>query len=121
MRKILGLICLLLLVAEVGFAFESTPSYSFRSTSAYAVTTAQKSYSPHSAQAISAANYAALNAPVEEETYSPARSIRTGRPGSGGTGNIVWESPIGDIPWLLFALAAMAYVVIKKHKSRAVN
>lgn len=87
----------------------ATPSYSFKTTSSYAPTVSTSVYPVEETSGFSGPRKAKMFSWDEDvEQYDPI-------------GVVPNPLPVGDIPWLLFALAAMAYVVTKKHKSRAVN
>lgn len=117
MRKIVGII-LCLWIATASFAYdytESAASSSFSSTSAYRAS----AVAPSSFSAISAANFAALNS--EGGACYQDRALsgpRKGRPGGGATGQGKLESPVGDIPWVLLLVAALAYAVSLRLRKR---
>lgn len=118
--------------AQGGYQAASVlPSSDFRSTSAYdnrqplAVSHHSASLSG-SMQIISASNFDALNSEdgMFSETSASASSIRRGgRPGGGGgsgggaIGEYDFHSPVGNLPWMVFVLFAVAYVSWKRRKS----
>lgn len=124
MRKIIGIIVCLWVAARLfavdyqPFAY-STPATEFRSTSAYMASagtfqsTADRMGTTSSFTAISASNFQALNS--EDGASSPSAASgprRVGRPGSGsgGIGVIEDASPVGETPFILFALLAALYI-----------
>lgn len=94
----------------------STPSYSFKTTSSYAPTVSTSVYPVEETSGFSGPRKAKMFNWDDEDSFWD-----NDPEGADPIGVVPNPLPIGDIPWLLFALAAMAYVVIKKHKSRAVN
>ena len=109
------------------------PSSNFRSTSVYVSTSrtmdmsstsayASSASNGHSFNAISASNFETLNS--EGGACYRGSGVRKGRPGedefggSGGIGDYTNHSPIGDTPWILFALMAFGYVLWKKWRNR---
>ena len=115
-----------------GYAQEA-PTAVFRSTSSYSTEvptpTAMRLQRPEaigSMSAISASNFAELNS---EEGWcggtSARANIRKGRPGGGGgggggaIGEYEFHSPVGNTPWMIMALLAAAYLLVKRRKARA--
>ncbi len=134
MRRLTS-IWLFLCVAASVFAVNASPCQSspFYSTSAYiasppppaATTNVQRPIG--SVTTISASNFATLNG-EGGEFYQPAATrpqVRKGRPGGGGgdsgggaIGEYDFHSPVGNIPWIVFALMAAAYLFVKRRKIR---
>lgn len=128
MRKIIGILVCLWVAARLfavdyqPFAY-STPATEFRSTSAYTASagtfqsTADRMGTTSSFSAISASNFQALNS--EDGAFSPSAASeprRVGRPGtgSGGTGVSEPQSPVGETPFILFALLAALYIAWRR-------
>lgn len=125
MRKITGIIVVLLIslqVMAVGFepVSYSAPSTDFRSTSAY-----NGSMQPiGSMSAISAANYQALNS-EGGANYTGGNGPRRGRPqendygGRGSIGSTDFHSPVGEIPWIAMGAMLFLYVFYTKKRKNA--
>ena len=121
MRRIGLVICLLVALCANAIEYQpitySGPSSDFRSTSAYVSTHQTTGFS-----AISADNFNTLNS-EGGACYNPSPSgPRKGRPGggSGGGGGAIGEydihSPVGDVPFILFAILLVAYAVYRTRK-----
>ena len=79
-----------------------------------------------SLSSISASNFQTLNSEggacyhPTEAYNAPRRAYRPG--GSGGSGVVDTHSPVGDTPWILFALLAVGYAIfVKKRKKMQKN
>ena len=94
----------------------ATPSYSFKTTSSYAPTVSTSVYPVEETSGFSCPRKAKMFSWDEDNSF-----WNNDPEGADPIGVVPNPLPVGDIPWLLFALATAAYVVIKKHKSRAVN
>ena len=126
MRKKIGILVCLLWGTVSAFAVNYQPcgGASFGSTSAY-VSTRQTSYVHHtpytvhqSASAISAANFSTLNS-EGGACYMPGRNNVSPGPRKAyepdiAIGEGVWESPVGDIPFILMAIMLALYGIWKK-------
>ena len=115
MRKFIGtLVCLLVSFQLSAVSYQtmtySAPETNFRSTSAYA-----GSYQPTgSLSAISASNFQTLNSEGgacyhPSAIAKPRRINREDMEDENGTGQVNWESPVGDIPFALMAFLALLY------------
>ncbi len=133
MRRFFGiLVCLFWVANMFATTYQSYQPTDFRSTSAY-VTSRPDGISTYQSQAvshqsiasISASNFAAMNEEGGEFYQPPATNphIRKGRPGGGGDsgggaiGEYDFHSPVGAIPWLIFAVMVAAYCFVKKRRS----
>jgi len=91
----------------------NTEMTTFYSTSAYVG-------QPHAHQSfsqISENNFNTLNS-EGGAMYQPSVMQKASRPG-GGTGTIEWESPVGDIPWVLMAVLITAFLLFVRKTKRA--
>ena len=130
MRRKIGILVCLLWVTISAFAVGYQPcgGASFGSTSAY-VSTRQIScsrtpYTVHqSASAISVSNFNTLNS-EGGACYHPSainggpRRGKITEPGTEAVGEGVWESPVGEIPFILMAILASLYVIWTKKRKK---
>lgn len=126
MKKIVIVLFLLQLLPRMclaGFGAVQPAGYNFRSTSVYNTdaSASDPAYS-HSARAISAANYHSLNSEGGACYHAPAagprRISRDDMENEYGTGQIVWQSPVGETPWLFMLLLTAAYALEQAQKGR---
>ena len=128
MRKyIVILVCLWVTVAMYAVSYSTyrpTGGTSFRSTSAYVATqhtslTINMSSPRPTAMgltAISASNFNTLNEEggacyLPSATSGGPRRVKIDEPETESVGEGVWESPIGDIPWIFFMLLLFSYLL----------
>ena len=132
MRKIIGIVVCLWVAARLfavdyqPFAY-SAPTTEFRSTSAYNAPQTANSFSTtptgltSSLAAISASNFDALNS-EGGLCYTPASGpLRGKKPDVPPIGEDEEEFPIGDTPFILFALLAALYIAFRRLKSEKVK
>ncbi len=123
MRKIIGILVCLWVAARLfavdyqPFAY-SAPATEFRSTSAYTASTnvlpasTARVGSTSSFSAISSSNFSTLNS-EGGLCYTPASGplrVKTPKPDVPPIGENEEEFPIGDTPFILFALLAALYI-----------
>ena len=132
MRKIIGIVVCLWVAARLfavdyqPFAY-SAPTTEFRSTSAYTASTnalpasTARVGSTSSFSAISSSNFSTLNS-EGGLCYTPASGpLRGKKPDVPPIGEDEEEFPIGDTPFILFALLAALYIAFRRLKSERVK
>ena len=132
MRRIEAiLLCLWVVANSFAATYQAFQPTDFRSTSAYMTAGERTSmpsasratpYTSQSLSAISASNFATLNS-EGGACYHPS-AIHSGpkkgkvvEPDTEAVGEGVWESPVGDIPWMLIVLLLLLYLPLKKEKN----
>lgn len=131
MRKYIGiLVCLILLSGGMSSVYGQ--NFTFHSTSAYVEVSRSQGFerpvnrpmTTGSLSSISASNFQTLNS-EGGACYSPTATYapRRGRSDDGGSiGDYGFHSPVGDTPWILFALLAVGYAIfVKKRKKMQKN
>ena len=129
MRKIIGIVVCLWVAARLfavdyqPFAY-SAPATEFRSTSAYTVNTlpgTERVATTSSFSTISTSNFQTLNS-EGGLCYTPASGpLRGKKPDVPPIGEDEEEFPIGDTPFILFALLAALYIAFRRLKSEKVK
>ena len=127
MRRIAFILICLWVVANsfaVTYSTYQPTGTDFRSTSAYVQSTAGYSQSSitnratGSMTAISASNFSTLNSEggacyIPSATRIGPRRVKIDEPDTEAVGEGVWESPVGDTPFLLLSLLVLLYVLPK--------
>ena len=128
------LLCLWVVANSFAATYQTYTPTDFRSTSAY-VAGGERTSTPYtihstpitnrasgSMTAISAANFSTLNSEggacyLPSATHSgPRKAGKVTEPDTEAVGEGVWESPVGDIPFILFALFVLIYVIVRRPK-----
>lgn len=136
MRRLIGiLICLWVATSLFAVTYQPCKPAAFRTTSAYVAPmqsasptmsmNTQRPLASGSLSAISASNFEVLNCEggacyIPSATSGSRRvKVKEPEPDTEAIGEGVWESPIGDTPWILFGLLLIAYGAFKWKKKSA--
>lgn len=135
MRRLIGiLVCLWVATSLFAVTYQPCKPAAFRTTSAYVApmqsasptmsTNMQRPLASGSLSAISASNFEVLNCEggachIPSATPGIRKGSKVTEPETEAVGEGVWESPIGDTPWILFGLLLIAYGAFKWKKKSA--
>lgn len=110
---------------QMPISAQTTMTTSMRSTSSYVTSTATTSTARptgHFCTTVNALDESGRSyAPGAERSYKPYRPYRVNGEDEGENSEDPFMEPIGDTPWILFALLIAGYVVYRRRFARDTN